>query len=278
MQKILPLSGCLLVSDLDGTLLTRDFTIPERNITAIERFISRGGVFTFATGRTNVSAARYAHRIGLGAPAIIYNGGALFDFEKGEFIWEKLMPPSTEEMIRLVKTDLPDIGIELFSGDDVYIVSENPYNEKNIQGKDFRCITTSIDAAPRRLNKVVFTGTSQRLADLMAYIAGLGKTGLGCTLSDPNYLEMLPEGISKGSTLRVLEERLDIRPGNTMAIGDYYNDLQLIKNAAVSAVPQGAPQELKDAADVVVCRCENGAVADFIEYIENRFPAGKRLF
>ncbi|NLA86727.1 MAG: HAD hydrolase family protein, partial [Clostridiales bacterium] len=53
-----------------------------------------------------------------------------------------------------------------------------------------------------------------------------------------------------------------------MAIGDYYNDLELIETAAVGAVPAGAPDDLKQCADLVVCSCENGAVADFIEYIE----------
>ena len=44
--------GILLVSDLDGTLLTNDKRLSEENREAIDRFVEEGGIFTFATGRT----------------------------------------------------------------------------------------------------------------------------------------------------------------------------------------------------------------------------------
>ena len=50
-------------------------------------------------------------------------------------------------------------------------------------------------------------------------------------------------------------------------MGDYYNDLEMIKKADVSAVPEDAPEDIKAYADFIAGSCEDGAVADFIDYL-----------
>lgn len=50
-------------------------------------------------------------------------------------------------------------------------------------------------------------------------------------------------------------------------MGDYYNDLEMIKKADVSAVPYDTPEDIKAYADYIAGRCEDGAVADFIDYL-----------
>ena len=57
---------------------------------------------------------------------------------------------------------------------------------------------------------------------------------------------------------------------NVYAIGDYYNDTELLEAAGVSVVPENAPDDLKEQADLVVGHCYQGAVADLIEEIERR--------
>ncbi|MDR3645533.1 MAG: HAD hydrolase family protein, partial [Clostridia bacterium] len=85
------------------------------------------------------------------------------------------------------------------------------------------------------------------------------------------YFEMLPEGASKGETLLRLAQMLGIKKENTAAVGDYYNDIELVSSAGTGFAPAGAPQEVKAAAGHVVGSCEDGAVADVIEYLERRY-------
>ena len=54
------LSGILLVSDLDGTLIGENFVVPQRNLDAIARFQQEGGSFAIATGRSILSGGHYA--------------------------------------------------------------------------------------------------------------------------------------------------------------------------------------------------------------------------
>ncbi|MCL2034037.1 MAG: HAD family hydrolase, partial [Oscillospiraceae bacterium] len=53
------------------------------------------------------------------------------------------------------------------------------------------------------------------------------------------------------------------------AIGDYYNDLEMLEYAGVGATVEEALDEIKGACDFVAGKCEDGAVADFIEYLES---------
>ena len=61
--------------------------------------------------------------------------------------------------------------------------------------------------------------------------------------------------------------KIFINKGNFFAIGDYYNDVTMIKSADVSACVAESPDEVKVLADVVCGTAKNGAVADFIEYL-----------
>jgi 3-deoxy-D-manno-octulosonate 8-phosphate phosphatase KdsC-like HAD superfamily phosphatase len=61
---------------------------------------------------------------------------------------------------------------------------------------------------------------------------------------------------------------VSIKKGGLFAIGDYYNDVQMLKLADVSAVPCDSPEDIKSLANYITNTCENGAVADFIDYLD----------
>jgi hydroxymethylpyrimidine pyrophosphatase-like HAD family hydrolase len=73
------------------------------------------------------------------------------------------------------------------------------------------------------------------------------------------------------AALQVLADMTGISPDRIMSIGDYYNDMAMLAVSAIGASPAGAPDDVKAVADVIVGSCEGGAVADFIEYLEDRF-------
>ena len=64
----------LIASDMDGTLLSSDIAISEKNKNAIHKAVDNGIVFLIATGRMYVSAQPYAEGLGLDVPLVTYNG------------------------------------------------------------------------------------------------------------------------------------------------------------------------------------------------------------
>ncbi len=267
----LPFFGVLLVSDLDGTLVTDEGNIPQRNSRAIERFIEKGGRFSFATGRSVLGTERFASAVVTNAPSIVYNGGGIYDFSTKTLLWSKNLPDTYTVITKEVKRLFPDIGIEVYSGGSVYCMNKNKYTKEHIAFQGIDAADKDADEILPDSNKVLFCGDSERILQARAHMEWLEHKGLVFATSAPVYFELLPEGISKGATVKVLADMLGIAHDRIMAIGDYYNDLELIGTAAVGAVPEGAPEDIKLAADIVVGRSENGAVADFIEYLEKLF-------
>jgi Cof subfamily protein (haloacid dehalogenase superfamily) len=265
------LSGILLVSDLDGTLVTDKKTIPARNIEAVRRFMEKGGRFTFATGRSVMGTLRFTQEVMPNAPIITYNGGCIYDCEKRTTLWNTFLDPSALRIIREVRNRFPDVGIEVYSSQYVYAVNRNQYTKAHISFGDLHEFERTADEIPENLNKVLFCCESGRLLEVSEHLEEFDHRGCAFVFSAPIYFEVLPDSVSKGITARILADMLNIPHGNIMAIGDYYNDRELLETSALSAVPSGAPDDLKQLADIVVGSCNDGAVADFIEYIEARY-------
>ena len=66
---------------MDNTLLTPEDGVPFVNQVTMRLFCALGGHFTVATGRTMESAGRHLDSMTLSAPAILYGGGVIYDFE-----------------------------------------------------------------------------------------------------------------------------------------------------------------------------------------------------
>ena len=86
----------LVLSDLDGTLLTAEQGIPEYNIQMINKFQELGGHFTIATGRSIESVSHYLNKLELSTPAIVYNGGIIYDFKNKMYIIKETLPESAK--------------------------------------------------------------------------------------------------------------------------------------------------------------------------------------
>ena len=263
--------GILLVSDLDGTLVTDKGVIPERNSSAIERFIRRGGLFAFATGRSVLGTEKFAARLMPNAPSIVYNGGGIYDFREKKLLWSEFLPREYGRIIREVLTGFPDVGVEIYSGGQVFHLNTNRYTKAHIAFQGIPASGRSPDDIPEHCNKILFCGENDRLREVSERLNQMEHLGCAYVFSGPVYFEVLPEGISKGVTVGVLAGLLGIGADRVMSIGDYTNDLELLAVSALGAAPEDALEDVKSAADIVVGKCENGAVADFIEYLEERF-------
>ena len=72
-------SKVIIMTDLDGTLLTDDKKILPQDMEAIKRFRAGGGLFSVATGRGYSMARSVVEKLELDIPAVLFNGAAVFD-------------------------------------------------------------------------------------------------------------------------------------------------------------------------------------------------------
>ncbi len=269
--------GCLLACDIDGTLLVSDY-LPPCNLEKIKYFVSEGGLFSLATGRTAGAISTVTSRIPDIAPSIVANGSMIYDIKNDKSLYEIFVPSEDRQIVKAVLDGCKTVGIEIHSGKQVLVVNSNQETLDHENYENLSALPLDYEAALEyNWNKVLYLFADQSEADTVKQI--ISKIKHSSQFVDTSaviggrrryYYEHVPKNISKATSLRLLCEMLGIKKGCCFAIGDYYNDLEMIATADIGAALIDSPDEVKAAATTVVGEAQNGAVADFIDYLTER--------
>ncbi len=258
--------GVLICTDLDGTLLKNDKTVSKENIDAIEYFKSEGGVFTFVTGRMPFFVGDIYNTVKPNAPFGCINGGGLYDFIKGDYVWTSVMPREVVTLIGCIDERFPGVGIQVNTFHKVYFAKENGTMERfrRITGvpnliKNYR----DVDAP---IAKIVFgTESEDEILQVEKTLRSHPMAeGFDFIRSERTLFEILPKGIGKGTAIVKLSEHLGIDISKTVAIGDYNNDISMFRAAGVGIAVKNACKEALEAADHVTVSNEQNAIAKVI--------------
>lgn len=260
------LQDLLVVSDLDGTLLTAPAGLPPCNETVIRLFTMLGGRFTIASGRSPISVKNALGDLPLSAPAIVFNGGMLYDYKKGEAISEHFLPRQTAlSAIHLLREQDPTIGVEVlasngrmyqpFCGDQVSLHTLH-------EGLPY--VVAPLEDIPGEWYKILFGGSPEAIARLEKYATAQQWEGGYFVTTSPVYLELMPSGVNKGAALKELCDQLSVERENLYVIGDYYNDLAMMKVAGHPIAVENAVPQVKLACEKTVLPCMDGGVAQLL--------------
>lgn len=265
----------ILISDIDGTLLY-DGVVPEINLKAIEFFKNEGGLFTVATGRGAVAAEETYKLLKCNAPAAVFQGGAVYDYNLKEFIYKDVLSYEDKMVAQKILNKFHNIGMQVHSKDYIYVIRENDgvWHHINYESLPNKIVNIE-EIFDIEWHKVVFfcdnddlfvkakeyynslNYDSSLFLHTMSYKCKSGITS--------HAFEYYPSVINKGNAVRFLAEKFNRIP---FTIGDFYNDVDLIKASKFGAATLEAPQEIKNLAKHITCSVKDGAVADYIGYIK----------
>lgn len=267
------LQDILVISDMDNTLLTPGEGVPQANTDMIRLFCLLGGRFTIATGRTAASAARYLASLTLSAPAILYGGGAIYDFEKQSYLQKTTLPTATAKQAALdVMAKFLDAGVEVMMEDGgICVVRANEYTYRHTVHERLSYRMAPLDTLNGGWQKVLFACSGETLRKIEAFLGERSYPGVYFIATNRNYFEIMPEGVTKGLALHFLCEYLGIPRENTIAIGDYYNDIELMQAAGHSVAMGNAPLDVQRIANAVTGRCLDGGVAQVLYALTRKF-------
>lgn len=264
--------GILICTDLDGTLYSSNKLISRQNLAAIEYFKSQGGLFTFATGRMPYYVGSAADIVRVNAPIIASNGGSVYDLKKKEYLWRQEMDPSVFELVEYIENNIEGIGIQINALDRIYFCKENEAI------KWFRHVTNTGNATADYKNftlpfgKIIFADMSSEKLEKAEKLLRAHKRAdeFDFVRSEKILLEILPKNIHKGTALIKLCEKTNIDINRTIAIGDYNNDIGMIKAAGIGVAVGNAVDELKAVADIITNSNDDNAIAriiyDLVDY------------
>lgn len=268
--------GCLLACDIDGTLIVNDY-MPQVNIEKIKYFVSEGGHFALATGRTAGAISHVTGKLDCISPSIVANGSMIYDIKNDKAIYELFVPKSDCHIVKAVMDGCKTVGIEAHSGKKVLVLQQSQETVDHENYENLNSLPLAFDDALQyNWNKVIYlfansdeAQTTKSIISQFTHQSQFVDTSAVIDGRRRYYYEHVPQNVSKAATLKILCEKLNIKKG-CYAIGDYYNDLEMIKTANIGAALADSPDEVKVAADVVVGSVQNGAVADFIDYLTER--------
>lgn len=256
----------LVAIDLDDTLLTDQLELTDGTRKALEAAQAKGVTITLATGRMYASARNVARQIGLRVPLITYQGALVKHSEDGTVFYERYVP---QEVIRYVfdYAAKHDLHLQAYVNDELIAARENErliaYSRNS--KIPYRIEPDFAKLAEYPMHKLLIIDEPDILDQIKAeFEQQYGKIA-HFTKSKPNFLEVMhPEG-TKGHALQHLAAQIGCSIEETIAIGDSYNDLEMLQTAGLGVAMGNAVEALKEAADFVTYSNNEEGVRHVIE-------------
>ena len=250
----------LIAIDIDGTLLDSNFQVSERNLAALRRAHTLGVEIALATGRRHLFALPVARALGFEV-ALISSNGAITRGSDGALFHRDLLPLAsalelvahmTEFRRNLVITyDGEESGSLLLETLEELTGSIKKWLEKNAQHLRFvQPIEQGLQGDPIQ---AMFCGTVERMTaaqerlvknkGLLARITAL-KTQYN--ERDLCMVDILNKGCTKGAALERWAASRGYEASEVMAIGDNFNDIEMLEFAGHAYIMGNAPEELRE--------------------------------
>ena len=267
----------LIVSDLDGTLLSDSGEIGAGTKNLITQLQDCGVIFALATGRLHSAVTGIAEDLSIKSPVISLDGSMIKSTTDGSRIYESFVKKKhVKRALRFAEEHL--INIVLCHDEAIYYTDRNSNMPmlSDKYGAKYKEVTSYDNYIDRTLEVVLFSDA----ASSMRYVRDrfLFPISIGCSISfyksnrRPNisFLEIRRSGSTKGKGLERLLKHLKIKPNHAAVLGDWYNDISLFETDALKVAVANAIPEIKRMADIVTSKSNNseGAAEFFLNVLK----------
>ena len=268
----------MIVSDFDGTLRRSEGGISEGNTQAIRDYVAAGGVFALCTGRMISSILPYAKQLGLEGFVVAYQGAIIQDIATGTSLRDARIPNADAVSIcRFLESEGQHIHV--YDGDIFYVNMDDEFRFWYERACAVRGVLTSPDISQTvekqkiRPHKILVACAAERRGAVYAELSARFGKEFYVTTSTENLVEITAKGCNKGDALAYMADSLHIPLRETIAVGDNYNDLPMLRAAGLGVAVMNGEQALKDAADFVTKTCDE----DGVGYVIRKFGLGENI-
>ncbi len=247
----------LFAFDLDGTLLTTDKRLSERNKEALIDMHRHGSIVALASGRLGSSMMRYAHSLGFKPAMLTLNGAAVFADHSPNSRVVYHAPLEAEFADFLIKyADGKDFALNYYL-DNVLHSNRTKLNSPWIDlyhqqtGTEYRFVDDLSVFTGKSPSKVIFVGEPKRLDSIESEFRRKWDTQLYIVRTWDYYLEFLCRDANKARGLYALAQSLNIDLKDVAAFGDAENDIPMLREVGLGIAVANASDIVKKASDYV---------------------------
>jgi Cof subfamily protein (haloacid dehalogenase superfamily) len=256
-----------LAIDLDGTLLTREESVSERNRRAVLAARDAGIEVVLATAGWYQRAERVARGLGLNGPAICCSGAEVRRLSDGADLMDVRMPVEFAERLYEILDGRRCIAWEAL--DNIVLMKIEGTPDPALLMPEIRHVSRLAEAAGGVAPRMVLVQGSAVTAAVREALAAEWGVRVRFITSISGYsksiLTLTAVGADKGLALAVACKDLGIDPADVVAIGDADNDMEMFRVAGGSFAMGQASDEVKAAAKAVTGTNDEDGVAQAIE-------------
>jgi hypothetical protein len=264
----------LIALDIDGTIIGDDHLIGPRTMAAVRAAMERDVAVSLVTGRMVSSAMRFARELGLTGPVVGYQGGlirAMPELDSRRLGRLLMHTPLPSAIAREIVTWTRDHGMDPHVNhlERFILRADDPGADdySAFMGARAELVPDLVEAIRHPVTKVLAVGVPPRPVEIApiarAWFAGRADV----TISHPRFLEFVAPGVSKGRAVRWLARRLGVPLAATLAIGDQWNDLEMLAEVGHGTAMPSAPAEVRAAARYVAPPLADEGAAAIIEQL-----------
>ena len=256
----------LVALDIDGTIRSNEYPISVRTREALDRVRAAGAAVTLATGRMFRSALKATAELNLTSPIVSFQGAHVADPRTHRVLWHL---PLTARMARMALDAVAPWGMEVMAYRDsrVYVRELTPrlegYGERN--EVEMRAVGELAGLDDLRFTRLVVVGDPAEVERLDREMNAVFDGRLYVTRSLPHFCEVLNPRGGKDKALEWICRRLEIEPRETIAFGNGYNDVRMLRWAGLGVAIGGAVPEAVAAAGLVAPPIEEDGAAQVLE-------------
>lgn len=244
-------------SDIDGTLINSSHMITEKTKLAVQKATSLGVPFVLVSARMPSGILPLQRELQIESPIICYSGSLVIDCRSNTTIFSKGLPQ--ENVIGIhetVKSKFSNIHMSIYSHDQWVV--ENPQDEWVVQEQDITGaqpvqvnFKSFINTCPE-VHKILCMGPAKEI-DKLEKVLKKDNAALNIYKSKDTYLEIMPGDASKSKAIQQILNQYHFKKEEVMAIGDNFNDIDMLKFAGLGIAMGNAPDEVKKHANQVTC-------------------------
>ncbi len=269
----------IIALDIDGTLTNSKKNISARTKNKLIAFQKSGGRIVLASGRPTQGVMPYASALRLnefGGYIMPFNGGCITNCKTGEQLFRNYLPHKYIPDICSIIKDYP-VGINTYKGGKIICGQQiNKYTEleARINFMPIELIEDFAGNITEDVPKCLLSGEPKVISKLEEILSGRFGSELGIFKSEPFFLEIVPKTVDKAKSLDRLLKALDIPTDESIAFGDGFNDITMIRYAGLGIAMDNASDTVKSAADYVTSSNDDDGIANLLSELgRSVFPS-----
>ncbi|MGW8956734.1 Cof-type HAD-IIB family hydrolase [Paenibacillus sp. NPDC055715] len=242
----------LIAIDIDDTLINDQKEVTPATQLALEAAVAKGVVVTLATGRAYASAKQLARQTGLNVPIITYQGALIKNLLDENVLYERYVPLVAARRLHEFCVER-NLHLQTYIDDKLYTREDNQkikdYTELNNTEYFVEPVFSKVVALPTP--KMLIIDEPEVLDKLIPELRQLLGSEVHITKSKPHFLEIMHHEGTKGHALTFLANHYGCDLSETIAIGDSWNDHEMLECAGLGIAMENAIPDLKRLADYI---------------------------